>query len=257
MNEPTSPPTSDHLTRSATAVLDDDRTAQLRTFLTVEAAADLASGRSAATSWAFGRRRLAVGMVAAVVLGGALFTANALVGGPGPARTPQAVAISTDDGWTSVRITDINADPQAVVDQLQAAGISAHVEELPVSGDGPVTIGNGSSGGAAFGTFQAQTGEAGEHGLAGLSVSMPKSAAPHPPSADDRASTRTSTNSSGSVESKDGTFRVETNGGSPGEDPRAEMQQELEKQGVRMDDDGTVSIRNGSGNSVVVYVSKS
>ena len=33
------------------------------------------------------------------------------------------------------------------------------------------------------------------------------------------------------------------------------MERDLEKRGVRMGDDGTVSIRNGSGNSVVVYTS--
>ena len=267
MNEPTSSPT-DHRSPGSTAVLDHDRTAQVRMFLTVEAAADVASGGSTATSWASGRRRLAVGVVAAVVLGGALFTANALVGGPGVARTPQVVAITEDDGWTTVRITDIDADPQAVVDQLEAAGISAHVSKIPASEDGgPVTIGNGTSGGAAFGTFHARSGGPGDHGLAGLSVSMPESAVAHPPSGDTgtpathtsgsptSGSSTSGSPRSGSGGAEGGPLRVETTGGASGEDARAEMERNLEKQGVRMGDDGTVSIRNGSGNSVIVYTS--
>ena len=112
---------------TTTPTLDRDRTDQIRTFLAVTAAADMATtsanGPHRASSTR--RRRLVGGVAAALVLGGGLFAANAVIGGPGPARTPRAVAVESNGGWTTIRLLDAQADPQAVVDQLEAAGIDA------------------------------------------------------------------------------------------------------------------------------------
>jgi hypothetical protein len=44
-----------------------------------------------------------------------------------PGGTDAALAITTEGEWTTVRLADIDADAQAVVDQLVAAGIDARL----------------------------------------------------------------------------------------------------------------------------------
>jgi hypothetical protein len=114
-------------TATSEPTLDAERLARLRTFLVVQAAADAVQpvGISAAGLLGTGSRRFIAGTAVALLLGGGLFTANALAGGPGPTRIDQAVAITEDDGWTTIRVVDLDADPDAVVAQLEAAGIPA------------------------------------------------------------------------------------------------------------------------------------
>lgn len=205
---------------TSTAVLDPERTAQLRTFLTVEAAADVAHHRVGAGRPA--GRRFALAALAALVLGGGLFLANALVGGPGPADVPAAVAIeAAPDGWTTVRLVDIDADPQAVVDQLEAAGIPATIDRLDVvtstGPDGEVMISSyrgddePTAGAVVIG---AATDGDGSPAIAGLSVAHA--------------------------------------GSQPVAAPADGAAPDLERQGIRFGTDGSVSIRSGAGNTVVV-----
>lgn len=210
-----------HTSPTSTPVLDPERTAQLRTFLTVEAAADVARQRTAAGRPA-GRHRLALAVLAAMVLGGGLFLANALVGGPGPADVPAAVAIeAAPDGWTTVRLVDIDADPQAVVDQLEAAGIPAAIDRLDVATstgpDGEVMVSSyrgGDEPAAGAVVIGAATDGDGAPAIAGLSVSHA--------------------------------------GAQPVAAPADGSPPDLESQGIRFGTDGSVSIRSGAGNTVVV-----
>lgn len=170
---------------TAEPTLDHARTDQLRTFLTLEAAADAAT--SPTRPIRSGRRRLVGGIAAAVVLGAGLFVGSALAGGPssGPARvaTANAVAIrpATDTGWTKITISDIDADPDAVVAQLRAAGIDARRAPLPFSrpGDGQELLGSadettsGAGGAGGGGVTMVGVGETGSRGLAGLTISTP------------------------------------------------------------------------------------
>lgn len=116
-----------------TPTLDHDRTAQFRTFLTVEVAAELAADAPVANRHPHRGRRILVGTVAAVALGGAVFAANEVTGGPGGTTRVEpaaALAIETADGWTTIHIADIDADPDQVVAELRAAGFSATRERL-------------------------------------------------------------------------------------------------------------------------------
>ncbi len=168
-----------HRTTTLQPTLDPQRTDQLRTFLTVEAAADAAS--TPTRSPHRGRRRLAGGIAAAMVLGGGLFAAAAIAGGPssGPAsvQTANAVAIEQSaPGWTKISIADIDADPDAVVAELQAAGIDARRESLAVQRDaeGGVTLNSFDDSVPTDGGFtMVGIAEAGNQGLAGLTVSGP------------------------------------------------------------------------------------
>lgn len=107
-----------------------ERTDQVRTFLTVEAAADVASVPPSPV-----RRRLVAGTVAALLLAGGLVAATS-IGGP----APSAVAYETVDGWTTIRLVDAEADPEAVVQELVAAGFDAERRDPEVlqSGGGQV-----------------------------------------------------------------------------------------------------------------------
>ncbi len=113
--------------------LDPERTDHVGTFLTIEAAADVAA--TAPDLDRLGgspvRRRLVGGIAASVVLGGALFASNGIVGGPGPAEVPAAVAIEHADGWTTIEILDPQASPTQIEAALDAAGIDARVEVDP------------------------------------------------------------------------------------------------------------------------------
>ena len=124
------------------ATLDADRADRFGTFLTVEAAADLASGRSSGRT--FPARRALVGVAAASVLAGGLFAANAVVGGPGPADVPAAVAIEHTDGWTKITILDPTAAPSEIEAELEAAGIDARIQVLDVDATGTVQVHGGS-----------------------------------------------------------------------------------------------------------------
>lgn len=104
--------------------LDGDRADRFGTFLTVEAAADAATMRSAHRS---PRRRIAVGTVAAGALAAGLIAVTGVVGGPGPAAVSPAVAIEQADGWTTISITDPTASPTQIAAALEAAGIEASV----------------------------------------------------------------------------------------------------------------------------------
>jgi len=104
-----------------TAKLTPDRLDQLRTFLVAEAVADTTASQRR-TGPASHRRRVAVGAVAAVLLGGGLVVSTLAPGGTEP-----ALAITTEDDWTTVRLADVEADAQRVVDELVAAGIDARL----------------------------------------------------------------------------------------------------------------------------------
>jgi hypothetical protein len=106
-----------------TPTLDPDRFEQLRTFLTAEAAQAAGSRGRALVGW---RRRLAVGAIAAMAVGSVLAVSTLRPGGTDP-----ALAISTEGEWTTVRLADVDADPQAVVDELVAAGIDARIAPIP------------------------------------------------------------------------------------------------------------------------------
>lgn len=122
-----------HHSPHAPLTLDPERTDQLRTLVTVRAAAESAASLAPPPHRG---RRVAAGVVAAGVLGGAIFTATSLAGSPGAPDTPltrveQANALEirkSSDGWTSIDIKDIDADPADVVRELEAAGINAQVE---------------------------------------------------------------------------------------------------------------------------------
>lgn len=217
---------------TVTPTLDVERTAQLRTFLTVEAAADAARTPSVGLL-STGRRRVLVGAAAALLLGGSLFAADAIVGAPGPAGVASAVEIIQKDGWSTVRLLDLDADPDDVVAQLEAAAIP--VKRVPV----PVTVGpdgtrtvtvedmNAAAGmptgdGATVTVYAGATGGVGERGLVALSVS--------------RVGPIDGGGGDGSAEStRDAAIR------------------DWQANGARFNDDGSMSIRTGSGNEVVVF----
>jgi hypothetical protein len=101
--------------------LTSDRFDQLRTFLVAEAVADTTASHRR-TGLASHRRRVAVGAVAAVLLGGGLAVSTLAPGG-----TDAALAITTEGDWTMVSLVDVHADAQAVVDELVAADIDARL----------------------------------------------------------------------------------------------------------------------------------
>lgn len=206
---------------TTTPTLDPERTAQLRTFLTVEAAADVAR-TDAATALRHPGRRLALGALATVVVAAGLVVgATVLEWSTGGGRRAEALAIEREGDWTTIRIADIDADPDAVLTELRAAGFDARHEPLVVERSGPngeqITIHpNERPGHTSVGV--ASTGESGQQGLAGLTVELPEGEGPlfgSPP----------------------------PGGGMPAIDDDA---------GVRMDPDGTVSIRRGAKVTVVV-----
>lgn len=104
--------------------LDGDRADRFGTFLTVEAAADAASMRSAHRS---PRRRAVAGIAAAGVLAAGLLAVTSVVGGPGPATVQAAVAIEQANGWTTISITDPDASPAQIEAALEAVGIETRI----------------------------------------------------------------------------------------------------------------------------------
>lgn len=231
---------------NATPTLDPERTDQLRTFLTTEAAAD-----AAVTSPARRPRhlRLAVGVTAAVLLAGSLTVASALTGtGSEPA---DAVAIEQADGWITVRLIDVDADPQAVVDELRAAGIEARVgdaDEVGTSAAGVTGLSAESTDGSVgVGMLSAvPTGAASGDGSAG---DAPVGDAE--PIEVDGASGVV-----GTTETVPAGTPTDPSAGEAIELPAAEAEafdQQLEDAGIRFGDGGEISIRNGADVRVVVY----
>lgn len=216
----------DHATLEPT--LDDQRTDQLRTFLTVEAAADAASGLRSTP--ARRGRRLVGGIAAAAVLGGGLFAVASVAGGPssGPVavQSANAVAIeSAEPGWTRISIADIDADPDAVVAELQAAGIAAERRPLGMTRDdqGRVTLESMEEQAPTGGGFtMVGLGSAGDQGFAGLTISAPD-ADPSPLHADL----------------------------SP-EEAEVELDAYLAALGARADADGSIEVRNDADVTVIV-----
>lgn len=218
-----------HRTATLEPTLDDQRTDQLRTFLTVEAAADAAAAAPGRAHR--GRRRLVGGIAAAVVLGAGLFAVASVAGGPtsGPAgvQTANAVAIErAQPGWTKIAIADIDADPDAVVAELKAAGIDARRAPLAVQRDdqGRVTLGSFDEQDRPQGGFtMVGVGDAGDQGLAGLSVTKP-GAEPMP----------------------------ELDGTAPSEEIEAAFAAHLDHLGTRTNPDGSIEIRNDADLTVLV-----
>ena len=237
-------PTAEQLAHLRTATIDAERIDRLRTFLTTEAGADLAG--SLPTPFLARHRRLAAGAAAAVVLGGGIVAVNAVTGGPGGPNAAQAVAISQEDGWTTVRLVDIDADPSAVVHELEAAHIPVTTKTIHArSGDdGTMTVDSDDVGNEGTIGMMAM-GAAGDHGIVGLSVASTGPAAKHPISVDpvtkDGPRTTTGSRSDGPATTAEG---------NPPSVP------EMEALGIRLGPGGDVSIKNGSANEVVVYTSK-
>lgn len=198
--------------RPSTATLDPDRTERLRAFLTTEAAADLASAPGPVARARRPRRRLAVGVVAALALGGVAFAATAVVDGPGPTRSAPALALAIErsDGWTTIRLRDPDATPEAVIAELGAAGIDARVEVVDLTPDASgvvdlpigaqIEVEDGDDPGTAHGGWLSTLGTStvgiysfdsvGAGGMAGLSVDVPAlEGAPLPSFADDAEAT--------------------------------------------------------------------
>lgn len=115
--------------------LSTERTTQMRDLLTDEirhdAAPSLTTSRQRRGTPA--PRRVAVGAVAAVLVGGLLFGVNAVAGGPGQTAVPQALAIESSGGSTTIRLTDLDASPEEVLAQLEAAGIPVRLTTVDTS----------------------------------------------------------------------------------------------------------------------------
>lgn len=120
ITEPLGPATPN----GGTATLDPERTDQLRTFLVVEAAADLAQARSARQGRAGTTvRRLAIGGMAAALLVVSLIALDA--GTRSNDHRAEAISITREDGWTTLKLNDPGADADDVLAELHAAGIRA------------------------------------------------------------------------------------------------------------------------------------
>jgi hypothetical protein len=179
--------------------LDDARLDRIGVHLAVTAAADVAA-TNATTAAAPARpaasrtRRVLGGVALAAILGGGIFGANAILGGPGLARTPAAVAVAIEqqDGWTTIRILDPEASPATIEAQLRAAGLRVRTETVDLTPDanGEVHLADGATimpgasgataGESSFGLmgpreFSVATyGSAGPGELFGVSVTFPE-----------------------------------------------------------------------------------
>jgi hypothetical protein len=222
---------------TSTPTLDPERTDQIRSFLVVEAAADAARRPPVLTP---ARRRVAVGAAAALLLAGGIVAVQA-VGGDAPA----AIAVEVDGEWTTIRLVDIDADPDAVVADLIAAGFTAERQPLEVietdggslssvhvtdehGGDGVVALAHGRQGGGA-------------HGIVGLTVSVPEGVSPPPPDVPEHG---------GVVVEADPAEALPSGGGvGPAEADLLDV-------GVRFEDDGGVSLRRGTDASIIVQTER-
>jgi hypothetical protein len=107
--------------------LDDARHAQLRSYLIreVSPAADIAPTPRRHAH----RRPLLVTGVATVLAAAGLTIGAVFTGGPtGTPAAEAAVAIEHEEGWTTIRLLDVNADPDAVLAELRSAGIDARID---------------------------------------------------------------------------------------------------------------------------------
>ena len=217
--------------------LDDHRADQLRTILTVAAAADLA--RTTADQHPHrARRRLAVVGFAALLLAGAVVLTDQAPGGPRPQPAEASVvSIEEEQGWQVISLIDPAATGAQVVEQLEASGIEARTAPQgtePHPGD-PTWFDRHPDGGTLGVVTDAgialQKGEMVPAGrIVGFDVSFPGIAGPSP--------------SSGSGECVDAECDV---------DPEAERAW-FDANGVRTDEAaGSVSVKAGTENSVIVY----
>lgn len=211
-----------------TPTLDPQRTDQLRTFLVVEAAASAPARRPVLTP---ARRRVLAGATAVLVLGGAFVAAEA-VGGPAPA----AIAVEVDGEWTTVRIVDIDADPDAVVAQLREAGFAAERRSLPVvrTDDGGMEVTHEGGAGAGVVGFVHSGEGGGAYGLVGLSVTLPPDLTPAGPP-------------------EIGTEEVPVQAT---EDGIAVVEDDLLDAGVRFEPGGGVSLRRGADVTILVHTER-
>ncbi|HEV7722420.1 MAG TPA: hypothetical protein VGO60_14100 [Iamia sp.] len=215
---------------TSTPTLDTQRTDQLRSFLTVEAAADAARRPPVLTP---ARRRVVVGAAAALLLAGGLVGAQS-VGGSAPA----AIAVEVDGEWTTIRLVDIDADPDAVVADLIAAGFDAErqtLEVITVDGDDVLVGTEDDAAVGARGFVTIGAGEGGERGLVGLSVTLPEDVAPSSAPAE----------AGRIIETDPVPFQAGAGGLSV-------VDEDLLDAGVRFEDDGGVSIRTGTDATIVV-----
>ena len=190
--------------------------------------------------------------MAAVLLAGGLLASTAIIGSPG-ATPADAVAIEESGGWINVRLVDVDADPDAVVEQLRAAGIDARVTTAGEAG----LVGGGT----------------GEAGITGLSVETPDGTgagmvsvsadAPPPlevePGTDPEDPSITApvvTTVEGDLGTGATTGSAATPGGAGDEAtplPAEDFDASLDAAGVRFEDDGSISIRAAADVTVLVF----
>lgn len=243
-----------------TPTLDEERTEQLRTFLTVEAAADVAAASAPLRS---GRRRLALGALTAVLLAGGLLASTTIIGSPGASRA-DAVAIQEDDGWINIRIVDVDADPEAVVDELRAAGIDARVGE---PGEAGVVAGPG-AGGEGITGLSVETADGNGVGMVsvgpggalpvpdgGPPIEVPSGVDPDDPSITAPAVTTVdAVEATGEVSGSTGVIAgSDTTSDGDVALPAPDISEDLDASGVRFEDDGSISIRAGADVTVLVF----
>lgn len=222
-----------------TPTLDPERTDQLRTFLVTEAAADAATSPARRPH----RVRFAVGLAAAVLLAGAI-TVGTSLSGTGTERA-DAVAIERADGWTTVRIVDVNADPEAVVEELLAAGIDARVDDANQLGTNIDGSGiSGLSAEAADGSF----------GVGVISAMPPADGSTEAPTEAPAEGPGVATGGGVIASTPTPTGPIAGGDGAemPAEDAAA-LDQQLEEAGIRFNDPFEISIRNDAGVRVLVY----
>ncbi len=224
---------------TSTPTLDPERTDQIRSFLVVEAAADAARRPPVLTP---ARRRVAVGAAAALLLAGGIVAVQA-VGGDAPA----AIAVEVDGEWTTIRLVDIDADPDAVVADLIAAGFDAERQLLPVitvDTDGRTLtheVESDRSGAGVVAITHARE-DGGAHGIVGLSVSLPEDVRPPAPP--------------GAPEHGGATIETEAADARTGPGGVAVVEDGLVDAGVRFEDDGGVSLRTGTDATIIVYTER-
>lgn len=248
---------------SSTSTLDPERAQQMRSFLLDEVRHSPAVAPSAARSRSVPStgRRVLVGIGAASMIGAGLFGVNAVVGGPGPAAVDQAVAIETEGAWTTIRLKDPDATPEAVLAQLEAAGIAARIEEVPTDPSDSV-VGYMNSGlsftsGPATPSSEGAAGQvvlpaAGEGGLVALTVSLPDSL-------------QAFTNGDAMIgvvpndEIPDGVDLPNGDASTGNDDQLQRLEErwaELRSGSVRLDGDGAISLRTDTEAEVVVVAAR-
>lgn len=196
------------------------------------------------------RRRPRVLVGAAATAAVAAVLAGVLTTVPGGAPPAAAVAIDEEGGWTTVRIVDPDAAPEAVLAELEAAGIDARIERIDRP-DGPA-IGTLPDGG----DFAVIGFDGDDTGLIGITIDVaavlpdPDPSEPSPPKTITEGSATVPAESTTPDHGGDASTR-------PGEPmdgldgpPIAEA---LEDAGVRIQGD-SVSIRHGSDVELVLIV---